>query len=94
MDKRKEDISEKVLHYRSADRFVRVDGKWFFQAREGDHGPYNSREEAGRAAALFIASSEMKEAEEKKGVGKQHDPEEPPKAPNWELMVEPGSRQS
>jgi hypothetical protein len=33
-------------HFRSGDRVFCMNGEWFFQTREDDHGPYPSREEA------------------------------------------------
>ncbi|MCZ6711848.1 MAG: DUF6316 family protein [Gammaproteobacteria bacterium] len=33
-------------HFRSGDRVFCMNGEWFFQTREDDHGPYHSRGEA------------------------------------------------
>ncbi|MFP6835977.1 MAG: DUF6316 family protein [Pseudomonadales bacterium] len=33
-------------HFRSGNRVFCMNGEWFFQTREDDHGPYHSREEA------------------------------------------------
>ena len=50
---RKEDEKEKI-YFRSDDRFVRVDDQWWFTTRDGDQGPYASREAAERALRLYI----------------------------------------
>ncbi len=92
MEKRDQDGDQKVLYYRSPERFVRVDGKWWFQAREGDQGPYNSRDEAEREAALFIASMQMQSeqaARDERVDEHTERPAEGVQAPDWELMIEP-----
>ncbi len=33
-------------HPRAPSRFYYVGGEWFYSTREGEHGPYASREEA------------------------------------------------
>ncbi len=42
---RKQD-TDNSTHFRAGDRVFCQNGKWFFQTREDDHGPFPSREEA------------------------------------------------
>lgn len=42
---RKSDSSE-TTHFRSGDRVFCQNGKWFYQTREYDHGPFSTRAEA------------------------------------------------
>ena len=42
---RKSDPGEST-HFRSGDRVYCMNGKWFFQTREVDHGPYPSEDAA------------------------------------------------
>jgi len=42
---RKSDPKEST-HFRSGNRLYCMNGKWFFQTREADHGPYPSEETA------------------------------------------------
>ncbi len=38
---------------------MRINGQWWFAAREGDMGPYASREEALKQMETFIASQQF-----------------------------------
>ena len=38
--------TEQGTHFRSGNRVFCQNGKWFFQTREDDHGPYQTREDA------------------------------------------------
>jgi hypothetical protein len=38
--------TEQGTHFRSGDRVFCQNGKWFFQTREDDHGPFSTREAA------------------------------------------------
>ncbi len=40
-------------HFRTASRFYQQDGAWFYSTREGDHGPFSSREDAEADARLY-----------------------------------------
>lgn len=42
---RKQD-SEKTTHFRAGDRMFCLNGDWYYQTREDDHGPFPSREAA------------------------------------------------
>ncbi len=42
---RKSDTTEKK-YYRSPDRIISREGQWYFQTRQGDRGPYDTREAA------------------------------------------------
>ena len=54
---RKSDSSE-TRHFRSADRVFRVDDAWFVETREGDLGPFPTREEASLRLKRFIGEQE------------------------------------
>ncbi|HEX7034372.1 MAG TPA: DUF6316 family protein [Pseudomonadales bacterium] len=54
---RKDDPSHlKKRFFRSNDRFFQINGQWYFSAREGDIGPFRSREQAKREAQAYIAA--------------------------------------
>lgn len=40
--------------FRTNDRFFQVNGKWFFSAREGEIGPFRTRDQARREAMAYI----------------------------------------
>ena len=44
--------------YRSSDRLFQSDGRWFYETREGDCGPFNSREEAKTDLERYINTRE------------------------------------
>jgi hypothetical protein len=52
MMRRREDHEEKT--YFRSDRLFSMNGQWYFSAREGDCGPYASREAARIALARFV----------------------------------------
>ena len=54
---RKTDTSD-TRRFRSADRVFRADDAWFVETREGDLGPYATREEAAMRLRQFIAEQE------------------------------------
>jgi hypothetical protein len=41
-------------YYRSDDRLFTLNGQWYFAAREGDIGPFRSRQQAASEAARFV----------------------------------------
>jgi hypothetical protein len=45
---------QKDKTYFRSERLFCMNGQWYFCAREGDHGPYPSREAAERALKRFI----------------------------------------
>ncbi len=55
---RKTDEKNKV-HYRTKDRFFCQDGWWYFQTREGNRGPFGSREEAETELKLYADTMEF-----------------------------------
>jgi Domain of unknown function (DUF6316) len=50
--KRKDDTAERT--YFRSDRIFFMNGKWYFSSREGDRGPFATREYAERMLARFI----------------------------------------
>ena len=55
---RKSDEKNKV-HYRAKDRFFCLDGHWYFLTREGNRGPFDSREEAETELKLYADTMEF-----------------------------------
>jgi hypothetical protein len=47
-------ISQKKRFFRSNDRFFQANGHWYFAAREGDIGPFRTRDQARREAQAYI----------------------------------------
>ncbi len=58
---RKSDEQAKRRYFRSDERFFRVDSQWFFTTREGDEGPFATREQAQAQLRHYLALQEMKE---------------------------------
>ena len=50
---RKKDHSDGT-HFRSKDRVFCMNGEWFFETREDDHGPYATREAAEADLSRYI----------------------------------------
>lgn len=48
------DVTRKF--FRSDDRFFQINGQWYFAAREGDIGPFRTRDQARREAQAYIAA--------------------------------------
>lgn len=63
---RKGHDSDKDIYFRSSDRFVRVDGKYWFSTRDGDEGPFQTRELAEQALRRYIDTLEMVEKHKEK----------------------------
>ena len=40
-------------HFRAASRFYQQDGRWFYSTREGEHGPFGSRNDAEADARRY-----------------------------------------
>ena len=40
-------------HFRAASRFYQENGSWFYSTREGEHGPFDSRDDAEADARLY-----------------------------------------
>ncbi|QSP95904.1 hypothetical protein LPB19_05730 [Marinobacter salinisoli] len=56
MDVRK---GESEKHWFRSDRFSLVNGKWFFQTREGSvEGPYDTHQEAETVLLLYLRHSD------------------------------------
>lgn len=50
---RKDDQADST-HFRSSDRVVCMNGEWFFETREGLHGPFPTREATDMAVARYV----------------------------------------
>ncbi|MEQ8857257.1 MAG: DUF6316 family protein [Pseudomonadales bacterium] len=42
--------------FRTNDRFFQVNGRWYFSAREGEIGPFRTRDQARREAMAYITA--------------------------------------
>ena len=63
---RKDDDQERTKsHFRTSERFLRIDGAWWFSTREGDEGPFATREAAREGLRRYIAGQEMAEKHKK-----------------------------
>ncbi len=50
------DENEKIRHFRLGNRFFNENGSWWYHTREGEEGPFKSREQAEAAMARYVAS--------------------------------------
>lgn len=53
---RENDENSSVRHFRTANRFFCQDGQWWFSTREGEEGPFNSREHAEEGMQRYVDS--------------------------------------
>ena len=51
---RETDENSKIRPFRTGHRYFCQDGKWWFSTREGEEGPYNTREQAEAALARYV----------------------------------------
>ncbi len=58
---RKSDETQAKHYFRVGDRFFRIDEKWFYTTREGDEGPFGSREQAEAHLRTFVAMQQLTE---------------------------------
>ena len=56
---REDDEKSNISHFRSAHRFFCQDGQWWFSTREGEEGPFNSREHAEATRDRYVDSIQM-----------------------------------
>ena len=55
----RESDDQETKHFRTGSRFFCADGKWFYSTREGDEGPYDTREKAEAALREFIEAQAL-----------------------------------
>ena len=55
---RKSDTDPNKSYFRSSDRIFRVDDTWLVETREGELGPFESRDDATRALRQHIGEQE------------------------------------
>ena len=58
---RKSDLDKTAQRYRSGSRFQQQSGQWYFQTREGNRGPFDSREAAELELQRYIDTMEFVE---------------------------------
>jgi hypothetical protein len=69
---RKNDPNDlKKRFFRSNDRIFQINGQWYFSAREGDIGPFRSRDQAKREARAYIAARMASESAPPKRAGQR-----------------------
>lgn len=56
MNKRKTD-TDNVAHFRAGSRIFRLNNEWYFSSREGEHGPFQSEEDAARELQAYVKLS-------------------------------------
>ena len=61
---RRSDTTRKK-YFRSRERLFRYQGQWYFQTREGDRGPFNTREEAKLELERFADTMEYVEGKQR-----------------------------
>jgi hypothetical protein len=59
----------KKRFFRSDDRFFQINGQWHFSAREGDIGPFRSREQARLEADAYVAARRASEMAQPRRAG-------------------------
>ena len=65
---RKSDGNDKdITIFRSGDRVFCLNGRWFYQTREADHGPFASREAAERDLTRYIEEMSFFDSVRKEG---------------------------
>ena len=56
---RDQDEKPTVRHFRTGNRFICQDGKWWFSTREGEEGPFDTREAAELGLKRFVETYEI-----------------------------------
>lgn len=69
---RKNDTNDQVKRFRAKDRFFQINGQWYFSAREGEIGPFRTRDQARREAEAFISARGAIEAARPKRPGSMY----------------------
>ena len=54
-----DDSSISIRYFRAGDRFFRVEDQWFYATREGNEGPFASKELAERHMKNFVDLQQM-----------------------------------
>ena len=65
---RENDENSKIRHFRTGHRYFCQNGRWWFSTREGEEGPYNSREQAEAALKRYIESIKLMKKYQEKGL--------------------------
>lgn len=55
---RKQDKDSSKRYFRSSNRFIRLNGEWYFTTREGDYGPYPDEMTARRYLQQYIVAQD------------------------------------
>ena len=68
MDKRWDDSASTVIEPRRRSRLLNRDGAWWFLAREGAMGPFETMEQANHALDQFVKVAMKEKAEQTQHV--------------------------
>ena len=63
---RKADDNSTSQRFRAGTRFFCMNAEWFYTLREGDEGPFDSKEEAERHLDTFLSMQDIKEFQHQK----------------------------
>jgi hypothetical protein len=64
-DKRKTDTEpDNVAHFRAGSRIFRLNDEWYFSSREGEHGPFQTEQDAVMELETYVKLAGVPEAEE------------------------------
>lgn len=58
---REQDKKSTVHHFRTSNRYFCQDGRWWFSTREGEEGPFDTRELAEEGMQRFVGSVQLME---------------------------------
>ena len=59
---REQDGKSTVRHFRTGNRYFCQDGRWWFSTREGEEGPFDTRELAEQGMQRFVESVQLRES--------------------------------
>ena len=72
--------------FRSGDRVFCLNGRWFYQTREEDHGPFPTREAAERDLARYVEEMHFYDAVRKEGASPAGSTDRGPDFANFTLV--------
>lgn len=74
MDKRKTD-PDNVAHFRASSRIFRLNGEWYFSSREGEHGPFQSEQDAARELETYVKLNSIEKEDDADALEIVEEPE-------------------
>jgi hypothetical protein len=83
------DENEKIRHFRMGHRFFNENGSWWYTTREGEEGPFKSREQAEAAMERYVASiKSMQEFKRKHAEKHKTDSERVADPTVWDKQID------